>query len=281
MPILKLYRNGSTSGSPPGLNNHKRAKRSIVGGWSKKSARSQRNWFYSQNISGLTGEGYSFTLTVKDCPETAVQFHTYRTILLKRLNRLGAVRSHWLVEWQRRQVPHLHGCVYFDTSDFDPRLITSNWCDISGSLGSLSRGQDVKPIHDTLGWLGYLAKHGARGVSHYQRQNKNIPEGWKKTGRMWGHTGDWPTEDPMRFEIDQAGYFLWRRVSRSWSKSQARQAEKNRSAQIRYARQMLKCWDKHLSPVRGVSEWLPVDISARLVVWLGGLGYEVKQVFDD
>ena len=263
------------------MNSHKRAKRSAVVGWSQKSARSQRNWFYSQNISGLSGVGYSYTLTVKDCPETSEQFHSHRTALLKRLDRLGAIRSHWLIEWQRRQVPHLHGCVYFSDSDVDSRSIIRSWCDITRGVRSASIGQNVKPIYDELGWLGYLAKHGARGVSHYQRLNSNIPEGWKKTGRMWGYTGQWPTDDPMRFEIDRDGYFVWRRVSRSWAVSQARSAESNRSAQIRYARGMLKCWDKSLSPVRGVSEWLPVDISSRLVVWLGSQGFKVQQVFDD
>jgi len=261
------------------MNDHERAKRSIVGGWSKKSARSQRNWFYSQNILGLTGSGYSFTLTVKKCPQSAEDFHGYLRSLLKRLDRMGAVRSHWLIEWQRRQVPHLHGCVYFSEDSVSPGQVISHWCDITDHLGSLSFGQDIKPIYDELGWLGYLAKHGARGVSHYQRMNKNIPEGWKKTGRMWGYTGKWPQEEPMRFEIDQRGYFVWRRVSRAWAKSAAREAEKNRPAQIKYARQMLKCWDKNLSPVRGVSEWLPVDISSRLVVWLGSEGFTVKQVF--
>jgi len=32
--------------------------------------------------------------------------------LLQRLRRAGLLRWHWVVEWQRRGVPHLHLAVY-------------------------------------------------------------------------------------------------------------------------------------------------------------------------
>jgi len=278
MPIIKLYRNGSTAGNPPTVNNHKRAKRSKVIGWSKKSARSQRQWFYSQNLQGLSGHGYAFTNTVRSCPDSSAEFHSMRDSFIKRLVRMGAIRTHWLVEWQARGVPHLHGCAYFE-NEILPFAISEHWLDVSMEHGSSYKGQNCKPIHDAIGWLEYLAKHGARGVYHYQRSNLNIPESWKTTGRMWGYTGSWPIEEPMRFELNTKGFHAFRRIARYYEISRARSSEADPSRRISYARRMLKCADRNLSSVRGISEWFPVDLSAQIVVWLGSSGYEVKQVF--
>lgn len=284
MPIIQVYRSGSTSGNPPGTSNHQRAKRSEVVGWSAKAARNQRAWFYSINIEGLTGQGLAFTFTVRDCPESAASFHAARRALVRRFQRMGALRIHWLVEWQRRQVPHLHGCVYFPaeashSAVLGPSLVDA-WCEVAKAWGPLRHCQNVAPILTARGWLKYLAKHGARGAAHYQRANRNIPSGWRKTGRMWGYLGEWPIEQAMRFEMSLEAMHRFRRIVRSWAVSEARAATSSQGRQISYARRMLKCWDRALSTVRGTSEWMPIDTTTTCVVFLGSSGYEVRQVFE-
>lgn len=278
MPILKFYPNGSTSGNPPAMNSHKRAKRQDVIGWSKKSARNQKVFFYSVDINQLSGHGVSCTLTLRDCPETSDDFHRLRVNLIKRLRRYGLIRGHWLIEWQRRGVPHLHGCFYFDSPSAGAWIVPS-WLEVSAQYGSGWRGQDVKPIYDAVGWLQYLAKHGARGVDHYQRSNENRPQGWEKTGRLWGQVGEWPCREAMKFTVQKEAYWVYRRLVRSWSIAKAR-AEFD-AYQLKYVRRMLTCNDRPLSEVRGTSDWVPVDVSSQFIVWLGGEGHEIKQVFDD
>lgn len=279
MPILRFYPNGATSGNPPTMSDHKRAKRSEVIGWSTKSARSQRNWFFSVDINGLSGFAVSVTLTVRDCPPSADEFHRMRTNFIKRLrDSHGLVRGHWLIEWQRRGVPHMHGCFYFAGTDNYPD-IPGMWCDIAEAYGARRQGQHVAPIYDTVGWLKYLAKHGARGVHHYQRSNDNMPEGWSKTGRMWGYVGDWPLREAMRFSIDREGFWQFRRIVQRWCVADARsQRDWDR---VRFVRHMLRCKERPLSEVRGTADWMPLDASTRIVVWLGGQGYDVDQVWED
>lgn len=278
MPIIKVYNNGSTSGTPPSMNNHQRAKRKEVTGWSAKSARNQKTFFYSVDINALTGFGISCTLTLKYCPPTSDDFHRLRINLIKRLRRSGLIRGHWLIEWQRRGVPHLHGCFYFDNKQALAEIINI-WLDIAEPYGAGFRGQDAKPIYDAVGWLQYLAKHGARGVNHYQRSNDNRPAGWVKTGRLWGKVGEWPIREAMRFSVNREGYWAYRRLVRGWSIAQARESDS--VYQLKYVRRMLSCNERNLSEVRGTSDWMPADVASQLVVWLGSQGHEVEQVFND
>lgn len=284
MPIVQVYRSGSTSGNPPPGSRHDRAKRSEVIGWSAKAARNQRAWFYGINIEGLTGLGVAFTFTLRDCPPSAAALHAVRRALVKRFQRMGALRIHWLVEWQRRGVPHLHGCVYFpdDVSQEVPLgpAMVDHWLQVAAEWGPLRHCQHVAPILTACGWLKYLAKHGARGAAHYQRANCNIPAGWRKTGRMWGYLGAWPVEESMRFEMGMEAMHRFRRIVRSWAVSEARAPSSSRGRQVAYARRMLKCWDRGLSTVRGTSEWMPIDVTTACIVFLGSSGYEVRQVFE-
>jgi hypothetical protein len=34
--------------------------------------------------------------------------------------------------------------------------------------------------------------------------------GWETTGRMWGHVGDWPVQEPTVFSFDFYGFSVWR-----------------------------------------------------------------------
>lgn len=278
MPILKFYPNGGSAGTPPGMNSHTRAKRGKVQGWTQRAARNQRNFFFSVDIGELSGHGVSCSLTLKDCPPTPSDFHRLRTNLIKRLSRAGLIRGHWLIEWQRRGVPHLHGCFYFDKPGAE-NLVRWTWLELAQQYGAGVYGQDVKPIYEACGWLQYLAKHGARGVNHYQRSNDNVPKQWtESTGRLWGKVGDWPIREPMKFRLGRDGFWAYRRLVKRYCLANAR-AEKN-GYQVSFLRRMLSCNNRALSEVRGIADWMPLDVSVQLVVWLGSQDYKVNQVFE-
>lgn len=191
--------------------------------------------------------------------------------------RAGMIRLHWVTEWQRRGVPHLHGAIWFPDK-FDACRIVDAWIAVAGKYGAAVGGQFTRPIDGVVGWFQYLSKHAVRGVKHYQRHSENIPPSWqKKTGRMWGKSGEWPVRASVRINLqDQngdGGYFAYRRLARAWRVSDARSAGDAR--RIRTAREMLKCSDRTLSTIRGLSEWIPEHVSLSMIANLASRGFEV------
>jgi hypothetical protein len=278
MPTVTVYHHGTTGGVPPTVNNHKRAKRGECEGWTYSSIRSNTRFLYSVDESGLSGTGFALTLTLKDCPPSHEVWHTMRTNLLKRLRRLGLVRSHWLTEWQRRGVPHLHAAIWLDCdpSDFGryKAVIMGAWLDISAPYRSITRSQNIVPIRDSVGWFKYLSKHASRGLHHYQRSSDSIPEGWKKTGRMWGYTGDWSVREPVAFNLDNSAWAAFRRIVRGYRTADARAS--GNASRIHSARHMLTCHDKNLSTVRGISEWMEEGTQLQIMAHLRAQGYAVS-----
>ena len=273
MPVIKLYPHGYTTGTPPTVNNHKRAKRGDVGGWSASSTRSNTRFLYSIRETELTGFGFAYTLTLKDCPPSHEEWHRIRDAFFKRLRRLGMVRAHWVTEWQRRGVPHLHCAVWFESPKInsDPLF---HWWKLTKQFGSSLRGQHWSDITDSVGWFKYLSKHASRGLSHYQRSPENVPDGWKKTGRMWGYLGDWPRDAPLEFHVPNETYFPLRRIIRGLCKSDARASGDVR--RIKHTRAMLTCHNKDLSQVRGISEWGKQDHMIPVMIFLASQGYEIE-----
>lgn len=254
-----------------GTGSHERAKRGEVVGWTRAAVRRQTRWLWSIEVEGLTGNGFALTLTVGDVLPTSEEWGRLRSAWLDRVARLGAIRTHWVVEWQARNFPHLHAAVYFPagTGDTMGAQTVAAWLDLAGWTGARMVGQDCKPISGPLGWLKYLSKHAARGVEHYQRQGH--PVGWEKTGRLWGHGGDWPVELPIEAILTNAEFYRLRRLIRSWRVAEARAAAlrwenpKHRWARLVYARRLLRCPDRQLSRFRGGGEWIPQDVLLRLV----------------
>lgn len=286
MPVLTSYRHGLTAGTPPMSNAHQRVKRGTVGGWSAGATRRNTRFLYSVREQELTGDGYAVTLTLRDCPATAQDFHALRRKWQKRMERAGMVRLHWVIEWQRRGVPHLHGAIWFDGKTaaagdaYVRNLMQSAWlmAGASGDYRAGYGGQFVRVIDGAVGWFQYMSKHAARGVKHYQRSPEGIPEGWQgRTGRMWGHIGQWPVRDGIRIELDgengDGGYFAFRRLVRAWRVADAR-ASGDRW-RLRSARRMLLCHQRPLSTVRGVSEWIPEHVQDALLANLAARGYHV------
>lgn len=268
--------NLSLHGCKAGTDAHRNSKRPSglrgkVGGWSTGSTRRNIDFLRSVDYEALTGFGLAFTGTLLDCPATSDDWHRIRKLFLQRLNRLGLIRSHWVTEWQRRGVPHLHGMFFFpdcSTAEYVAlfQAIINAWLELVAPYRGASRGVNVVHMNDALGWAQYSAKHASRGVGHYQRSPENIPEEWKeKTGRVWGKTGDWPIRDAMKFEVSDDVYYRFRRLARSWRVADARQS--GNRFRIKSARRCLKANTQTLADVRGVSEWLPLDVSVSLLMW--------------
>ena len=279
MPICKVYRHGMTMGTPPTRNNHMRGRRDVVTGWTDRSIRSNTRFLYSVDERKLTGHGFALSLTVKECPPTAEDWKRVREAFVKRLRRMGMIRMHWLTEWQRRGCPHMHAAVWFDEGlrERDPfalRTIVEHWVEVASAFGAGRRGQHVAYIEDAIGWFQYLSKHAARGLSHYQRSSDNIPPGWTTTGRMWGHLGDWPTNEAIEFRINHKAAAALRRVIRGWRRADARASGDRR--RIVSARTMLKCNQRELSAVRGISEWFPQELADLALLNLATRGFDVR-----
>jgi len=306
MRTFKVYRHGFTIGTAPAKNDHDREKRGQVHGWSMSATRRNTAFLRSvyepdlhQTADGVELGAFAVTLTLKDCPGTSDDWHKLRRAYMMRLARLGLYRSHWVTEWQRRGVPHLHGAFWFPRHVM-PWDIVRAWTDVSADYGAKDRGQHITPITDAVGWFKYLSKHASRGVSHYQRNPENIPPEWKKkTGRVWGKTGDWPVSEPVQLTLDDRAFYAMRRIAKRWRVADARasvpdavrlairktpalsqcppEAQKRAAGayrRVQSARRMLN-GPKEKSSVIGVSEWLPMEVQFLALDWLRSEGYSV------
>lgn len=265
MAIVKVYPNGLTFGRP-GVGGAREKTRGTIQGWTPAVARRQRTWLYSVITAELSGVGYAITLTMRECPETSEDWHAMRSALFKRFRRVpGFLRLHWVTEWQRRGVPHLHLAVYF--SETLPALgweLIKHWQEVAEARGVSARAsaQDVKPIDGALGWLRYLAKHAGRTASHYQRSG--MPKGWTKTGRLWGSGGDWPRVEAAEARLTHEQTLQLRRLLRGYVLAEARRVgDWRRVAFLR--RYPAREQDPWLSSVRGGSEWISDEVTLRLL----------------
>lgn len=307
MAVINILPNGVTAGNPNSMGNKNPPKRSKTIGWNYQVSRRLKKWLYSIPVNSLTGHGVAFTFTVRDCPENSDDWAKLRDQLLKRLFRMDCIRLQWLTEWQARGVPHLHGIAYFESMP-DPNVIKNHWCELADQYGSATWAQDVKPVTNVLGWLDYLAKHAARSSDHYQRSPENIPQGWEKTGRMWGSRGHWEVREPMRFQIDQDGFYAFRRIAKAIYHANARQRLNAKlrmlknfgpdvtfdhpkkamrffcKSELRHfvnSRSLLKVTDPNMGRMMGTSDWIDQDSSIRIINWLGSQGHRVEQKVDD
>lgn len=268
--IITIQKNGVKAGvSGARAKKNKPPEKTELSGWSASSIRRNNDWLRSVDYVHLNHlQGFAFTGTVKTCPPDSDQWHKALKAFWMRLKRMGVILIHWVIEWQRRGVPHVHCSLFFDNPPIDiQQKILAHWVALTACWGSSSLGQEIKPITNALGWAQYTAKHAQRGLFHYQRSPENMPIEWQsKTGRMWGKWGSWPISEPVKLEVSSPGWYMFRRIVRNWRISDAR-ASGNKK-RISSARKMLTCTDKNLSSVRGLSEWLPDSVMFDLTQFL-------------
>lgn len=254
------------------MNSHERALRGEVSGWTDGATRRNTRFLYSIREHELSGNGFAVTLTLRECPPSAAEWHRLCKAWIMRMKRVGMIRLHWVTEWQRRGVPHLHCAIWFPPEAHKTAL--SAWIAIAAQYGATSQGQHARPIDGAIGWFQYLSKHASRGVKHYQRSSANLPVAWqKKTGRMWGHWGEWPARGSVRLELQMDGFHALRRLVRAWRLADARTA--GDPFRIRTARRMLRSNSREQSSVRGISEWVPEVIQDAFLANLATRGFSV------
>lgn len=264
--------------------------RDVIIGWSTGAVRRNLRFLQSIDERHLTGIGWALTLTVRDCPESPSQWQRlirdYFQQLGRVLARVGLTldRYHYVIEWQKRGVPHLHGAVYISGGSVGPDLLKGIWLQYAGRYGASPRGQFVLPIAGPIGWFQYVAKHAARGVKHYQRSSQGIPDAWRfGTGKMWGKGGEWPITPPVCFDVGNPAFHTLRRWARAWRVADARSAlptvhpgqEQAAHRRVVAARHCLRCSDRFLSEVRGVSEWISEPLMQRMIHNLLDQGHDV------
>lgn len=286
MATFKAYPNGATMGR--GNTQPVGGPRGLVTGWSASSVRRHKRWLYSVETTGLDGIGAAVTLTLRECPADHEEWRGILNRLFDRLRLEGFTRWHWVVEWQRRGVPHVHMAVYgrppeFNSSADVGNVVVAHWLALTAaSYRAALAAQHVTPITGAVGWLQYLSKHASRGVAHYQRQG--MPEGWTKTGRLWGYGGNWPVGEPIAGVLTDQQMHRVRRMVRRYAIAQARSAalKYDRAGQrgkasaawdsVAFLRGMLTCNDRALSTVRGVSDWVPGPVFIQMAVCAGWEG---------
>lgn len=263
MAVLSIYPGGISGGfAGPGREpDDGGMTRGVVCGWSVGASRRLLRWLLSMNVDALDrSDGWAVTLTLKECPADSEEWVAARQELLLLLRNRGAELVHWVTEWTRRGVPHLHLAVYGPGSV--DAFVLGAWVTVTRARGweISARSQHIVRIDGAQGWLEYISKHAARGVHHYQREGH--PDGWLRTGRLWGHRGPWPVADPMVLDLERHEFHEYRRLVRSYTRHRLK-ARGVRNSVVR--RVGSNYGDKERGALMGVSGWIPDEISTRLL----------------
>ena len=275
MPVITILPHGVSCGCAPSNNSHERSKREAAHGWSDKATRNNTRWLQSVDHDHLDGDGYACTLTIRKSPATPENWATIRDQLFKRLIRMGAVRLHWVCEWQERRVPHLHLAVWFNGKEGAPQAlenpcstIVRHWIEITRLLGVSPRAQHVIPIAEFGGWSKYVSKHASRGAQHYQRNINSRPPNWQTSGRVWGYRGKWHTIEPIKLEVTPATFYQFRRIMQKLRLQDARRG--NSLDRIEHAKGLLHHRCSKLGRILGMSDWMDrsmtVDVIGHLML---------------
>lgn len=263
MPVLTVYARGVTLGLSDGSVHAVPPPRSAVTGWSSSALRRNTLWLYGVDADRLPPGGLAATLTLRDCPPGPAEWAALRTAFFHRLRRAGLARLHWVVEWQRRGVPHMHLALWLD--GHDPRaaaeLVLRHWLDVAARYRPRAAGQAVEPLRSADGWTRYVSRHAARGILHYQRRPEARPPGWSTTGRMWGHCGDWPMVPPVRLELSRPQAYIVRRWCCRWLVQDAERRGDLSAARWHRVRRSRAPAD--VSAHLGLSEWVPAPVLVR------------------
>lgn len=208
-------------------------------GWTQATAR--RNKIFLQSVVSaqiIHLQGFAFTLTFREIPETPRILAKLIDNLTKFLARNGVEHYHWVIEWTRKGIPHIHGVAFAQNDklppcptrhdlqtanqyQWDPLGIKKYWVKSTPKYDTLHRSQFVTPVYGIDGWFKYVSKHASRGLDHFQRQRDSLPISWQgQTGRMWGKSRDWPLRADD-FDISRKAFFQIRRWVKGFLKSSA------------------------------------------------------------
>jgi hypothetical protein len=84
---------------------------------------------------------------------------------------------------------------------------------------------------------------------------------------MWGHTGEWPTLPPIELgDLSNAEFWRLRRILRKWAVAEAHRV--GDVGRERYLKKAGRPSDRYRSSYQGVAEWVPENVSLRVVEWL-------------
>lgn len=239
--------------------------RGEVVGWTQGAARRNAAFLQSVDPDALPPAGVALTLTMGGWPASSAEFHRARDTFLKSARRLGFGLHHWVVESTALGRPHLHLALYGDDARAAARwLLVLSWLRICDARGwpVTARAQTAEPITRVTGWLQYVAKHGSRGVTHYQRSS--IPQGWEKTGRLWGKSGNWPTPESLIYELTEAEFHRFRRLAVALARARLR-AHGLTSTKLQRVGSQMRTPDELASRRAGVGYWLDRDATDALV----------------
>ncbi|MEO5458204.1 hypothetical protein, partial [Bifidobacterium bifidum] len=229
---------------------------------------------------------------------TPVVMHRLIDVMIKYLRRHGMLHFHWIIEFTARRMPHIHMSVWmadryeewdrhlrqYIVWDNNESAVVSNvvvkWLELTEAEGlhTSSNSQDVQLIDGNEAWLVYIAKHGIRGVKHYQRALDNMPDEWRDgAGAMWGHDRKMPVADDSVLPMDMRAFHQFRREARKWCCAHACMIKDphRRAKAIGQARRSNRCCRPELSVVRPVSVWIPKDVTISIVKGLRSRGYMI------
>lgn len=193
---MKLYQNGFVNAIGGGGNPYPPARGECVG-WSAGVVRRNMQKLLSIDFNKCSGFSYFVTLTLRDCPESAADFAVLIDRFIKWLRRRGLVRYHYVIEWQKRGVPHLHMAVWLDAR-LCGDAVAVYWVESAAAayfpnkITGIKHATKTDEINGGVGWAKYVSKyagHAARGF--YNSQRRAMPKGWERSGRMWSVGGDW------------------------------------------------------------------------------------------
>lgn len=293
MPTITLMPSGINAAFGGGNSSPK--KRGTVCGLTQGAARRCKAFLMSIDTSRLDGTAINFTLTLRDCPPSSDEWESLKKQLFRRLRKMGLIRLHFVTEWTKRGLPHLHGMAFFEKhhevsenlgggnwfrylTPINEHMIKWAWIDIASTYGVNLKGQHTRREQNIdTAWFKYMSKHASRSAGHYQRQLAHMPEAWHKTGRMWGKLGqDWPTHSEQH-ELPSWAFHHLRRQVRRLRRSQAlTEAAKARLTgndiqlsgavgTLRYLRSIKRRVNPSESSRMPISEWVCQDDAMRLL----------------
>lgn len=250
-------------------------RRGVIRGWSRQSAGRHLRWLHSVDYESM-GEchGVAITVTIRDTPETEAKWLSARSEFLRFLRGIpGFWGLHWVTEWTKRGVPHLHiGLWTVGRLDARQRFeIRREWVRIAEAMGTTMLAQHVGDIpKGRRAWDRYCGKHSARSVQHYQRQG--LPDGWRRTGRLWGKDGLWETRED-RYLLNGPASIQMRRLVKAYCVSTAardaallsrRTGKRIRWNGVQAAKRMLRT-DPMTWALKGWRCWIPEPVLVRML----------------